>query len=406
LDSALACGVGGRGRARVQDVDRVLPSLVSLSFTLSVWLFDLDPYWYGLTNLLLMFGCMVAVERLARRAGVAPGLALLAAAVWALNFHGVNMAILWISGRTSLLLTLFALLAALAFERRRPVTAAAWTLMALFSKEEAVMLPFILVAWRIVDTRVESRPFRRPGVFRDTWPLFVALAVYLALRSQSGAFTPVTAPGFYQFTLELGHVATNALEYLYRSATASALVLVLTMIVARQLPRLDATQRAVALKGLAWWLGGFAITVWLPVRSSLYAVFPSVGVVLILSALTASLVQSLTPRRTRLAVAVGLLLPFLLLPVYWSRNHRWVELADLSAATLSYVRERVGRLPDGAVIALADDGTDRASFENAFGALLPEASRLFLDRDMTLQLDPAPDLARPRLEVRRSEIGP
>ncbi len=60
-------------------------------------------------------------------------------------------------------------------------------------------------------------------VVRDGWPLLVSLAIYLALRGPSGAYTPLTAPDFYRFTSEAGRLWTNVWEYLDRSATASVL---------------------------------------------------------------------------------------------------------------------------------------------------------------------------------------
>lgn len=47
---------------------------------------------------------------LAERLGLPVPAALLTAAVWSFNFHGINVAVLWISGRTSLLVVLFAIL--------------------------------------------------------------------------------------------------------------------------------------------------------------------------------------------------------------------------------------------------------------------------------------------------------
>lgn len=114
--------------------------VVALSFAADWRLFGVEPLGYGLTNLALLLAAAVALGRLAVALGLPRGGAFAAAAVWSLNFHGINMALLWISGRTSLLATLFALLAAGAFVRQRP-QAAGWALLAMLSKEEAVLLP-------------------------------------------------------------------------------------------------------------------------------------------------------------------------------------------------------------------------------------------------------------------------
>jgi hypothetical protein len=412
--------------------------IVTLSFMLDAWMFGLEPFWYGLTNLLLAIAGMVGVEHLGRRLGLAPGYALLAAGVWVFNFHGINMGVLWISARTSLLATLFAVLAACAFERsafaprasafalrasafalrasadkRRPMRAAGWVMLALLSKEEAVLLPFVLAAWRFVDLVRETPPaFALRRALRDSWLLFVPLALYVALRSQSGAFTPLTAPEFYRFTTDPAHLTKNFVEYVYRSATTGALVLIVLLIATWTLARpaslargLDRTQSAIVAKGLLWWLGGFAITMWLPVRSSLYAVLPSVGVALIVAACASALVSALGHERRRTLVVAGVLAPFLLLPVYRARNARWVSLGDLSAATLARVQADLQQLPSRTIVELVDDREPRANFAAAFGGLVPEASQLFLEREIELQIDAPPDPSRPRHRIRLADLN-
>ena len=85
--------------------------------------------------------------------------------------------------------------------------------------------------------------------------------------------------------------------------------------------------------GAAWLIGGFAVTIWLPVRSSLYAVFPSVGLALAVGTLLTATARNAEPRRAWRVAIAGVILPFLLLPIYWQRNVRWTELRNLSAAT-------------------------------------------------------------------------
>src|SRR5512144_1852364 len=63
--------------------------LVSLSFGIDSALFGLRPLPYGLTNLGLAVATAIAIAMLVRRQGFAPGVALVAASVWLLNFHGI-----------------------------------------------------------------------------------------------------------------------------------------------------------------------------------------------------------------------------------------------------------------------------------------------------------------------------
>jgi hypothetical protein len=119
---------------------------VALSFALNRMACGVQPFCYGLTNFALVLASAASVFLLARGLQRPPGVALLASARWVFNWHGINMATLWISGRTALLLVLFSTSAASAFVRRRYMMAAILTLGAMLSREEAVLVPAALLA--------------------------------------------------------------------------------------------------------------------------------------------------------------------------------------------------------------------------------------------------------------------
>jgi hypothetical protein len=141
------------------------------------------------------------------------------------------------------------------------------------------------------------------------------------------------------------------------------------------------------------------------VRSSLYAVFPSVGVVLIAAALAETMTSRAAAHRLRIVVIVALLLPIVLWPIYRARNVRWIELADLSSATTAAIAQESGSIAVGTVIELRDDRADRANFGTAFGTLYPEASRLLFGDRYHLWIEPpTPEqveagLQRPQLDT-------
>jgi hypothetical protein len=64
------------------------------------------PRGHGFTNLALYVGCILAVWALARALNLSMESATMAGVLWGVNPHGINMALVWISGRTSLCLTL------------------------------------------------------------------------------------------------------------------------------------------------------------------------------------------------------------------------------------------------------------------------------------------------------------
>ena len=92
--------------------------VVSLTFWVDHALFGLDPLGYGLTNLALLLACVGMLFLLLKALGLRAGVAAAGALVWALNFQAVNMAVLWISGRTALVLVFWTAAAACGCGRR------------------------------------------------------------------------------------------------------------------------------------------------------------------------------------------------------------------------------------------------------------------------------------------------
>jgi hypothetical protein len=368
--------------------------LVSLSFAVNWLLFGTDPLYYGLTNLALMFGCAAGAFALGRALQLSQGTALLAAALWVFNWHGINMAVLWISGRTALLLVLFATFAAAAFIRGHTLSALGLVWCAMLSKEEAVLLPAVLTAWIALSRSAPSLARRLHQRWPDLAGLSIATIVYLLLRGESGAFTLSTAPVFYELSFSVKRLIVNGVQYLDRSMTFTLVVLLLFALLARP-GRLKSSSdgwRVVAF-GLVWWLGGFALTVFLPIRSSLYACFPSIGVALAGATIVASAwpeVVRRRPERLRTIVVAGLLLPFLMWPVYHSRNLGSVREAELSARTLAELQRQASIRGGGTVVLLRDDRSRRPSLDNAFGTTIQQAADLLVEPPIRVWIDPPP----------------
>jgi hypothetical protein len=376
-------------RARLADPLHALQHQPGFFRPLVTWSFVVDYQWYGVnarpygfTNLALYLLCIAAIWALLREAGLAWTSASVGAFAWALNPHGINMAVVWLSGRTSLLLTACAALSAIAFLRRQRAVGSLMLFGALLSKEEATVLPLILMAW-LVALRHEDRR----ALTLDTAALFLPLVVYGLLRMQTPALTPNTAPWFYQPTTNLRLLATNVLQYLDRGATFFVLVGFAAWAAYR--PGRPAIARPIVLAGAAWFVGGYALTVWIPVRSSLYSVFPSVGSALICAGAVEAFRAAPSARRTGdawLAAALASVLAFI--PVYQSRNDRWVEPARLSARTLREVSAHPPA-PYGVVV-FEDESTQFASFRDAFGSFAAEAVFEATQRPVDARIETAP----------------
>jgi hypothetical protein len=118
------------------------------------------------------------------------------------------------------------------------------------------------------------------------------------------------------------------------------------------------------------------LTVFLPIRSSLYALIPSVGCALVAGACAARALR-LNPARFRWA-AVGLIVAAAaLVPVYWTRNDRWVAPADLSRHVMESIQATTSSFPAGGRVVLIDDPGADVNLEDVFNGLFAEALALY-----------------------------
>ena len=383
-------------RALLFRTDGFYRPVVAATFALDRAVYGLAPFGFGVTNLILLLLGACALAYVATSIGLRATTAVVVAGVWALNFHAVNMAVLWLSGRTALCVAIAAFLAAAALVRGKPIAAGGAALVAMLAKEEAVMLPFILSgwAWLLAVGQFQEPATPKPAatagvvnVVRLTWPTWVALGIYVALRVQTAAMTPMTAPEAYRFVLAPGALAGNVLEYVDRACTFSAIVVILGHLIAWGRPVMTPTIRRMLLLAAIWFAGTFAVTIFVPNRSSLYALLPSAAPALLAGFLLQQLWDASPPVGHRRLVAAAVILPVLLLPVYWSRNVRWIEIAELSTETFGAIQRVARERPDADRLVFHDDRSSRRSLANAYDQLLPEAVRLAAGRNIRAEID-------------------
>jgi hypothetical protein len=358
--------------------------LVTASFALDHLVHRWQPRGYGWTNLALYAACAAAIACLGMTMGLSTWEATVAAFMWAINPHGINMALVWLSGRTALFLTLFSVSASVAFLRRSYLCAAVLIACALASKEEAILLPLVLFAWTRFD---RDRPDRLAALTAVLGPL----VLYAAVRSVTPAFTPWTAPSFYQFTTAPTPVLRNLAEYLDRSTTIVAVCVLIGFGLYRVIPAVDERTRRVLAMCVIWWAGMFAITLWLPVRSDLYAVCPSVASALAGAAVLGRMRSQARDQhdwKLELVLATALVAA---IPIYRSRNHRWVEGARISQRTLATIRADAPGLPATGAILFHDEVDSGSTFRSAFGDLATEAMQTAFGRAWTARIDAAAD---------------
>ncbi len=361
--------------------------LVSLSFAASEWLSGADPRGYALANLGLAMLVAATLYWLCRALGLERGAAVLALGLWCMNPHGISGLVMWISGRTSGLVTLFALLAAWAMVRGRSWPAAAFCLLALLSKEEAFFLPFVLAAWASWPPGAR-RPDARLALQRG-WPVLLALVPYLALRAQTHAYLPFSAPASYRFTLEPAALGRNVLEYADRSLTFTLAAFVVTWLSVRRVPRLEPEERRWLAFGLIWAAGGFGLTLFVPARSSLYVCLPLAGVAIAGAAAIRSLWRHATPRVSAGLLVAACLAPVALVPLHRARNQRSLAQAELSARASAAILSAWPAMAPGTVLLLEDDPARRPNLREAYGSLLSDAIVLTTGAAATVEYQPS-----------------
>jgi hypothetical protein len=213
--------------------------------------------------------------------------------------------------------------------------------------------------------------------------MWLALAIYLVLRSTSGAITPATAPDYYRLSLAPGLLARNLFEYADRAGTVAAAVsLLMVLIVPRRAgPSGPAawfsdTERSALIFAALWIPAMYVLTVFLPVRSSLYALMPSIGSALVAGACASRALRLQPVRFTRLAAAL-LVTAAALVPVYRGRNTRWVAPAELSRHVMESIQATTSSFPGGGRVVLIDAPAADVGLDDAFDESFSTALTLY-----------------------------
>ena len=387
--------------ASLSDLLRVLASdigfyrpVVGLTFAVNGWLFGASPLGYGLTNVAFALGCAGAVAWLGRALGLPRGASLLAGTLWLLHVDVMPIGVLWISGRTALVMILAAAASAAALMRGRLGLALACLAVALFSKEEAVLLPFVLLGWLLVIPSPAVRP--------ATWAVSAGTveALYFLARTAAGATNPITAPTYYRFTFDPSIVLANLGWYLAHASALAAACVILALIVFRVWPGSLATRervsedpglRVVLAASALWILGACALTMFLPVRSRLYVALPAVGAALAAAAICASCWSAASRARRRGALLTSLLVVAALVPLHLRGAREWTTRTEFAATMIHDLEALTAGLPDGSHVVLADNLNEpRGNLASVFGTMANDAGLLASGRPLDLWIDPPP----------------
>lgn len=186
---------------------RTLPAYYPVVFS-SFWaeyrLFGPNPLPYHVTNVLLHLANVALAFLVARRLEAPRGIALAAAAVFAL--HPVQTeSVMWIAERKNLLSALFLFATVLLYLRHRRTGrvsqyAASILLyaLALLSKTQVVALPLFLAAWEWLRGEGKNRRVPASGVLARLLPM---LALSLVAATLSATFEREIVPEWYDLPL-------------------------------------------------------------------------------------------------------------------------------------------------------------------------------------------------------------
>jgi hypothetical protein len=180
-------------------------------------------------------------------------------------------------------------------------------------------------------------------------------------------------------------VLNNVAQYLDRGGTWPAVTAAIVALGVRTRRALNDDERRVIHFGVLWFLAFYAITVFLPIRSSLYALAPSMG-----SALAAASLAARAWRENRNGSGRGGALV-----AAWHccrcavRNHGLVEPADLAARSLSTIQHAARSRGQRGAIAIVDHAEERVTLNDAFGNLFADAVHLFVGPQWSGTLVPA-----------------
>lgn len=354
--------------------------VLSILFAIDFWLWGLWEPGYHLTTLLVFAGAALAVYRLAGHL-LAPG-ALLASLVALVFFvsHPVHATVLTMPARRADLLCVLFMATALAEQAGRGTRphgwsgrVAAFTALALLSKESAFVLPILLWVVAFVFSSTTSLPKRAYQAAVRVAPAFAVVAIIIAVRVLVlGALVgerPVLESGFahaawdmllkvLRGTLAWGSAAGTtggpivaAGVFLLGAALANVLA---GPVMRRQSISADLRCAAVGVVWLTAVTVLFAIGLILP---PWYIVNPAVPIALLLAAGARSVLVLAREPGSRVPAYVALAALVVVCGISASRSPllrgvpRWVEAADVQRQFLDSLDRDLSAARDGTVVA-------------------------------------------------------
>jgi hypothetical protein len=361
--------------------------LTWLTFKVDWMLWGWKPAAYAVINLILHITNILLLNRLAFYLYQSAIAARWAAIGFALLYPANTWAIMWISTRAHIIVTLFylsAMLSAIWYARtkRHKLLAATaivvFAILSMFAKESGITVP-ISIALVLFNQRItQRRIFSRSEIIGLFAMLLTALLLYTGIRAQSGAI-PVTffRSEWYTYTLAPQVVLENLLRYGWRTYGLLAIMagaVALSRYLRGCAPRLKSLAKCEIAFSLALFATTIAPFILLPRRSGIYTYLPGVAAALLLGAVVRAWYKpsyelshepSLKPPLSPIFITASPIILVIVTYCFLTVGHsfRWMEMAEINTTILQQIVTQQPKVEPNTVFILT---YSRIDSENRF----------------------------------------
>ncbi len=335
------------------------------SFYLNYLISGLEPHWFGFTNLVFHLLVVFLLYKFVRLLFNDRRIAFFSGLIFALAPKSNAMAINWVSGRSDLLMSIFALSALISWLKwmqsgRKHLLAGTFLfyVLSLLCKESALLLP-ILLFFTLPHPGSPNKKRRYAAFF-----IFLGTIPVILFRIQAGALMPNSIDAHYNLMVPIQVVAGNLFNYFFRSIPH--VVLFLLFLLFPLLLKFRGREKTsggifaskdslgTAVFSLLWFLVFLLPASPIKMRSELYLYLPAagfciLGAFLLIKAMDSPGIKTADKKKRTAFLVMGSLFFVLLLGSYIVvRNVKSTRVSDFS-------RQFVSALPDSIPI----DKTDR-----------------------------------------------
>jgi len=362
-----------------------------LSFLLNYKMFGTNPFGYNLTNLLLHVSSLCLFYYLVFRITKSKRAAFFSLFVYLLNFDSYHLTVSWISARNDSLAALFMLLALNCYVtweeygrkgRYLFLTCLLW-LAALLSKESAVVLPLLLIVYKIVKGGGSGVR----GAIADYLKILLLFAglgcVYFVIRYYVGARMPVIGEATYTYSLGK-NILSNLIEYIKETLIWSLVPFWLMLAYIQRIKKVTIPKesRGLIVFGVCFFICAVLPVLALPHTAGQYYYLPLFGSSISLGVMLDCLMVRFYRQDNKLAQrALKNILLFSLIaiiPYIIMDNRKFKVKAAVTKGILQELKEEYPALPENSTIFIMDEHNALKSYTSAY---LSDAVKLIYDDD-------------------------